>query len=60
MTKKFRSVRRQLKRGNLKLTFIEKIVGWDTSHVTGGVTPIIREVPQLMRKTNSGRLVHYN
>lgn len=58
--KRFRSVRRQLKRGNLQVHFTRIIVGYKTNAVLGGIEPEWANIPKLMRKTNSGRLVPYN
>lgn len=58
--KRFKSINRQLRRGNLKLVFHERIVGWETSVILGGIVPKIDKVPQLLRRTSKGTYVPYN
>ena len=54
---KQKSIRRQLKRGRLKYVLQTRIVGWDTSAVLGGINPIFREIPILLKRTKRGRWI---
>ena len=58
--KRFRSNRRTLKRGHLLVRFKEILLGWESSSVTGGMTPRFAQVPFLLRRTTRVRLVPYS
>lgn len=57
--KRFKSIGRALRRGRLRVSYIEQLLGYYNDPITGIMTPQFDKIPFLERKTNAGLWIKY-